>query len=250
MSGYNLAVSGRYLIRRGFDQVLSAVITQGGAQIVPTSAIVSVRRPTGAYLYELQVASIAVDGTVSYTVQGIDTSSLPLEQGWLVVWQIDLPDGSTREYVVEGALVRYVLTPPATLADLYSRVARLDPSHSSPLTRDMDLGDKLEDAWLEIEERLYAAGRRPELVMSPGQFRRLHRELTLALIYEDLRTSSYESYDEMAREYRRSYEAAWSRLVFSYDADQDGLVDGGAVPERESGSPTVWLSGRGVGWIW
>jgi len=236
----------RYLLIRGEDFSLTATWSRDGAIVTPSPGTVRVRRPGGADVLAATAFNVSAN-VASYTLPAAATADLALEEGWLVQWEsVGLPDGSTRSFVAEAALVRYVLSPPARVQDLYQRVARLDPTHPSPLvSSSMDLQAKLDDAWREIERRLYVQGRRPELVMSPTQFRIPHRELGLALIFEDLRTANWEAYGEIAEGYRARFEQVWDELVFSYDADEDGFPDGGSTPTRVGADSTLWLTSRG-----
>lgn len=246
---YSCEAPTRYLIRRAEDQVLRLTWTIDGARVAPTPGTVTVRRPGGS-LVSSGAFTVNVDGvTAEYTVDAADTTSLPLEQGWLAVWDATLPDGTTREFAIEAALVRYRIAPPASYDDLYGLQSRLDPSHPSPLTRDMSLEAKRLDAWEEIEDRLYYMGRRPELIMSPGVFRRPHALLWASMVFADLRSSNYAAYSDTADSYRRMFEDAWNLVSFAYDADEDGLIDGGGEPVRAGSETSVWLTGLG-GYSW
>jgi len=238
----------RVLIVRGVDNGLEQSWSRGGARVVPSSVTVTVKDSTGALIVDGAAATVT-EGIAKYTLLAADTADLSLANGWVVVWSAVLPDSAVaREFIAEAALVRYAIAPPASADDLYARQARLSPSHRSPMTRDLDLQAKLDDAWRELERRLYAGGRRPELVMSPAQFRAPHQLLTLALIFEDLRMSDWEQYNVAAEGYRGEFENAWDGLRFTYDANQGGMPDGeGAGPDLEGpeAGGSLWLGGRG-----
>ena len=237
----------RYLIVRGVDHLLEQEWSMNGSSVSPSSVFITVRNASGADVVARVAASVAQD-VASYQVDAAVTQGLRLEQGWVVIWEAVLPGSATpREFVAEAALVRYVIAPPCGVADLYARQARLSPSHRSPLTSDLDLGAKLDEAWKDIERRLYTHGRRPELVMSPAQFRTPHQTRALQLVFEDLRTSNWESYSTIAEDYRQEFDRVWRELVFSYDSNQVGKPDGGASPEREGAQGSIWLSSRGGG---
>lgn len=247
---YTFETPTRYLLRRGVDNLITARWSYGASHVAPTPGTITITRAGGTAVVTAAAFTVAADGvTAEYTLDAADTASLSLAQGWLVVWSVEMPDGTTREFVSEAALVRYRIAPPASVADLYQRQSRLDPAHPSSLTRDMDLGEKVRNAWQEIEDRLFSQGRRPELVMTPGVFRVPHVLLALAHVYEDLRSSNYTAYADTAAGYRREFEAVFGRLVFAYDADEDGLVDGGSAPDREGTRASVWLTDTG-GWRW
>lgn len=245
---YSFDLESRYLIIRGEDNVITATWSQGGATVTPTPGTVRIFDSGGQDVLSATPFTV-VSNVATYTLAAAVTEDLLLEQGWTVEWAgVGLPDGTTRTFVAEAALVRYVLAPPASQRDLYRRYSRLNPEHRSPMVSDLNLDDKLRDAWREIEDRLYRNGRRSELVMSPAQFRTPHRELALAMIFEDLRSANWEAYQEIAAELRAGFEALWSQLVFQYDADQDGVPDAGSTSQRAGAAGPVFLTSRGLNW--
>jgi len=101
----------------------------------------------------------------------------------------------------------------------------------------------LDEAFLEIQNRLINTGRRPNLVISPYSLRDVHLYLTLALIFEDLSTRLNEAYELRAQKYRAHYERCWGELKMLIDTDDSGEADD--VHHRTAANPTVWLGGRG-----
>lgn len=234
----------RDLLVRGVDNVLTQRWSRNGSVGTPSSVTVTVKDAVGTRIVDEQAATVTND-VASYTVPAAATTDLPLSEGWTVVWSAIMQgESQAREFVGEAALVRYVLSPPATLEHLYRRVARLNPNHRSPMTVDVDLQGMLDDAWRDIEDMLFERGRRPELVLSPARFRQPHLLLALALIFENLALSS-EAYAAPAERYRAQFGKAWDGMRFTYDTDERGLPDGGATPRREAPDSTVWLSSRG-----
>lgn len=237
----------RYLIVRGVDNTLTATWSVDGDTVTPTPGTFRLRRPGGDNV--VPAAAFTVSGNeAQYTIPAATTADELLSEGWVVEWgSVGFPDGSTRSFIAEAALVLYTMSPPARVQDLYKRFARLDPTHPSPLVLRMDLQDKIHEAWREIEFRLQRSGRRPELVMSPTQFRIPCRELALTLTFEDLAVDSGgDAYLAMAEQLREGFENHWRGLEFTYDADEDGLPDGGADPIRQGVQPTTWLTSRGL----
>lgn len=240
---YRFSVEERELIVRGVDQTIRGYWRRAGALVTPTPGTVTVKDASGTAIVDAEAFTVTGD-VAEYTISAATTASLPLEGGWVVRWTATMPDGTTRTDRNEALLVREVLSPPASERDLYRLQARLDPSHTDPYTIETDWSDKLDEAWRQIEDRLVQGGRRPELVMSPASFRLPHALLTLALIFEDLRSGAYDRWEGMAQDYRKQFEARWSGLSFSYDEDEDGLIDGGAEPVKTSSQSSVWLTSR------
>jgi hypothetical protein len=103
--------------------------------------------------------------------------------------------------------------------------------------------DYIDEAWVEITNRIVNSGRRPNLVLSPYSFRECHLYLTLALIFEDLSTRLNEAYELRAQQYREQYRSAWKEVKALMDDDEDGFADD--PHHRTAADPTVWLGGRG-----
>lgn len=240
----------RTLIQMDRTTTITQTWSRAGSLQTPVPGTVSLLTPDGRAVVDAQAFTVAAD-VASYPVLSTSVDDEPLGEGWQVVWDCAVGAQAARRFVGEAALVRQILAPPATVADLYAREARLDPAHTSPLTRDMDLQAKLDDAWREIEGLLAETGRRPELVMSPTMFRKPHRLFALHLIFEDLVASgNWDAYAIKSDRYLAAFNGAWDEMTFSYDADEDGLVDGGADPKRETSSGVTWISSVDVNGDW
>lgn len=238
----------RDLIVRGRDYVLSSRWRRSGQPVTVSSAFVTVRDSRGGVVLQRTSATVT-NALATATLPAASTEGRRLEQGWFVVWEAVFPgETEPREFPGEAALVLYQGVPVVTAADLEARISRLSPQHTAPLLRDLDLDAKIDEAWREIERRLYATGRRPELVMSPEQFRTPHQLLALEMVFDELRLSEFEAYESAFQRYKRLAGEAWGALTFQYDADQDGLPDGGSSAHREgTGESTVWTNARGSG---
>ena len=224
------------LLERGRANALSCPVYQDAALVAPDAAdTVSIYDAAGAAVVDGATITVASSiATYSYT----PAATLTLGTGWRVEWSLTL---ATVAHVFrnDAALVRARLYPVVTDADLFRRVSALDPSHASPLTSLTDYQDYLDEAWSEITLRLIAVGNRPNLVLEPSALRVVHRDLTLALIFDDLATRLNEAYQDQADRFRRYYEDGWARLNFEYDTD-----DSGAADQRRASTPTIWLTGR------
>lgn len=243
---YTFDVEGRYLLIRGEDNTVQARWSRAGVAVVPTAGTIRVRRQSGDVVTGPSAFTVSSDGTASFVIPAASTQDLALEPGWIIEWlDVGFPDGSTRSFVADGALCRYVLPPMVSVQDLSRRISRLSATHRSPMVSVMDLQVKVEEAHQEIEHRLWQQGRRPELVMSPTQFRRPSLLLCLSLVLADLALdSASDAFRLEAERYRQEFLEVWRQLVFTYDADEDGLPDNGGLPTGNTYG-TVWLSSRG-----
>ena len=217
-------------IVRGADTSLSLTVYRDGALVSVASATVSVYDSGGTAVVNAAAATVASD-VMSYTVTGATTTGKPLSDGWRVEWSVTLTAGGVEVFRTDAYLVRTVLRPVITDEDLYRRVSGLDASDSNALTSRADYQAFLDEAWVEINQRLIEAGNRPALIGSPSALRGCHLYLTLALVFEDMAARNPEAFSERAAMYRRQYEGAWQRVTFTYPEDENGVI-----PDRGRGS--------------
>jgi len=228
------------LIVRGVDSALYLRIEQAGVAVTPSTLTVSVYRPDGSAL--VTAAAVTPAATSVYTVPAAATTGEALGDLWRVEWTATI-SGVPTVYRNEAALVRTKLHPVITDTDLYNIASGLDPTSATALTSETTYTTWRDEAWNQINARIIGQGQRPWLVMSPVAIRDAHLYLSLALIFEDLATRLNEAYEMRAASYRRHYEAAWTRLNFRYDADEQGqAVDDDR--RRSSRGPTFLSGGR------
>jgi len=230
------------LLVREAPNVLTCPVYQSGALVAPTSGTVTVYRPDGTAIIDAQ--SVTITGSIAtYTISAAtlpSTESLGLL--WMVVWALNFASAPTVEtYRNDAALIRYALYPTLTDADLYRVVSSLDPSGSTPITTETTWQDKRDLAWGEMIGTIIESGERPDLITTPSALHRAQRELTLALIFDDLSSRLNPAYATMADKYRRQYKDALKSLSYGVDSDNDGRQDS---TSRRSLSGTLWLGGH------
>lgn len=226
-------------LERGRANALSCPVYQDGALVAPTEAGSTVSIYDASGTAKVDGAAVTVTASIA-TYSYNPAATLTLEEGWRVEWSLVI-SGTTHVFRNDAALVRKVLYPVVTDADLFRRVSALDPNGNSPISSLTDYQDYLDEAWATLQLRLLGRGSRPYLVMNPSAMREPHLLLTLALIFDDFATRLNQTYAERAAEYRRQFELAWGDLRFVYDEDDDGEADS---QHRRAGQPVYWLTGR------
>lgn len=227
------------LMERGRINSLSCPVWLDGALVAPSSGMITIYDGSGTK--QVDGASATVTASVA-TYSYSPASTLAWSEGWRLEWSLVI-SGTTHVFKQDGSLVRNVLYPSVTDADLFRRHRALDPNSASPVSTVTDFQDYLDEAWTTIQLRLISRGNRPNLVLNPSALRDLHLTLTLALIFDDFSTSLNETYSDRAAEYRRQYEEAWSDLRFVYASSDDDTE--GPSQHRRAAQPTIWLSSRG-----
>lgn len=226
------------LIERGWANTLSCPLWASGAKQAPSpGGTVTIIDASGTEQVSAAAITITDDvATYSYT----PAASLPLGEGWQVSWTLTA-GGVTRPYDNDAALVRRRLHPVIADDDLHRRHAALNPAVAGPLSSVTSWQTQIDEAWAEIQLALIAQGNRPNLIMSPSSLREAHLCKTLELVFLSLSTRQQDGHLAMAEHYEKRYHAAWNRLSFLYDDDDDGRAD---ETTRRPAVPSFWLGGR------
>lgn len=233
------------LIEQGRSNTLECTVYRSGAVVPVVSGTFSLYDDANAVQFTGAVS--VVGGAARYTLSSAQLAAFTPGEGWRVEWRLTSATFADRVFDNEAMIVRRSLFPVVTEADLYQVSSALDPSGPACIHSETSFSDKLDEAWIQIQSRLLAAGNRPNLILSPSALRDCHLYLCLALIYEDFSTRLNPAFSELGSMYRGTYEAAWGRLRFRYDSSAD---EGNAPNQKRRGPAvsTLWLSSRGSEW--
>jgi len=193
---------------------------------VPSSALVTIKRSTGADLPTPVIAAaaaIAADGKLSYVLSGAQCPD-PAGSGsylpsYLVSEERPLYSALYRaawRYVIGAATYesdqlyevrRRILKPTLTIAELIRRL----PASLEELTGDGTTTSAVEamgDAWDDVLDDLAEKGYQPDRVMDVDRLRRPHRTKTLANFAKSWGPAWKEWAAEREKEYREDLAAA------------------------------------------
>lgn len=226
-------------IVQGRDTTLRCPLYRDGELVPVVGGAVTITDASGLGVVDAAPVVVA-SGVATYAVAGALTADRPRGDGWLVAWVLQLEDGRVETPRNPAALVLSPLYPVITDEDLIRRLPALDPARGSRVTSAAHHQDALDEAWIEIQQRLIGLGNRPNLIMQPAALRPAHIALTLALVLEGLSLRAQDAYADRAAAYREQYRAAWDSLSFRYDVGDTGRPG----PKKRPASPTLWLSGR------
>lgn len=239
---------GPLVIQRAADQTLALVVRDGGGPATISSGTLTVYDANWTAVVDGEDISTAVPGEARYA---LDADEVPVELSlsteWMSVWSLVI-GGTTYEFRRDTVLAYRALKPTVTEADLLDR--HHDLRALLPSTRE-NWQEYLDAAFGQIERRLIADGRRPELIISSWSLFDVHIELTLSNVFRDLETYSTGKgkYAELSDRYRAEYEAHYGQLQFRfYDQSETGKP-ADAVGEQAA-VPVVYLTGRPAGWGW
>ena len=224
-------------IVKGQATTLEAPVYLAGALVAPSVGTVTIYDAANTVLVD--GASVTITASVAtYSMLAATVAASTVGPGWRVVWDLTV---AALPLVAENdaALVKTLLFCPITDADLFRRVPGLDPNSSAPLTLATDYQTQIDEAWIEIETRLYQEGRRPEWIRSPSSLRAAALWLALSIIFEDLETQNSAAYEEQAARYLARYESSYSAITALVDTDGDGDPD--TDIRVGIADPVVWL---------
>jgi hypothetical protein len=227
-------------IERGRNQDLTCPIYRAGALVAPISGTITIYRADGTVV--VNAAAVTITGSVAtYALLGTVTTSLALEEGWLIEWTLQMTATVQNVFRQDAALVRRTLYPVVTDVDLFRRHSDLTALLATGST---SYQDALDEAWATITNRLVAQGRRPYLIIQPSALRDCHLALTLQIVFTDYQTSAGDGgrWQALSEHYQRMYTETWGQLRFSYDESDENKINPNT---KKSGTSTVWLNGRG-----
>lgn len=166
-----------------------------------------------------------VSNVATYTIA---TSELPttlnLGDGYVQWWELTI-DGVVHTFKKPTAVALSALYPVISDLDLeaeYSDLASIRPSNLGSTYQTY-----IDEAWVQLIQRVRDQGNIEYLIMSPQSLRAAHKNLTFYLIFKDMDSSGLGEgrYLDLAREHRKQHEFDFKRLKFTYDMNQDGRQD-------------------------
>lgn len=224
---YTFRDFGPNFIEVGRQQVTTLEVYRDGALVAPTESgsTYTLVAPDGTTT--IYTSAVTVVGSVARaTIPAANIpATLDLGEMYREDWLLVLPDGTTRTKRREAALVRRALNPVVTDLDLLGEYPDID--------RDLPPGVTswqwaLDEAWKQIMSRMRQSGTYAYLVFSDTALRDAHRHLAFYLIFKWFHRYAGQSGNWLAlmQEHRQAYEAAYTAMSVTVDADHDGVVDG------------------------
>ncbi len=223
------------LIQQDRDELISCPVYLDGALVAPSAGTVSLYNDANVAVVDGEAVSV-VASVATYTVTSATVSSETLGRGWRVVWSLTMADGLVHTLDNAAHLIRRRLYPTISDVDIARGRPHLSLTSADRITTDADDQDYIDEADVEIQNRLLQDERRPYLIVTPTVLRPVWLALTIALIYEGLAAHQPDPYSETAKTWRARYEAAYTAAKALFDYDQDGHPDS---RERQALKPSV-----------
>lgn len=236
---YTARLVGPEVVEAGVAATISCHVYLAGALVAPTQAGSTVTLYDAAGTAQVSAAAVTVTASVAtYTIPALTSSGWTKGDGWRLEWSLVI-SGEIHTFRRDTAIVHRRLYPVITDADLLRLHTDLDRRRP---TTEASYQDYLDEAWATVEGRLVATGKRPWLVLAPSALREVHLYAALSRIFRDFAQGGPGTAEwELATDYDRRFEAAWSMLSFP-QATTDGSPE--SIARRRASQPSLWLSGR------
>ncbi len=246
---YSARVAYPDYLDRGRTQQVSLPLYRDGSLVPPSSGTFTLY-DTGSTV--LSTGAVTVTGDVAtYEILAADLpDTLAHGHGYREEWELALPDGTTRTYRRDAALVRQAPHPVITDADVEATYTDLARQRASGTTTWQGY---IDEAWRRILGRLEGQGVFPESIVSSWSLREVHLELVYHLISLDFAKSQGGRWLDLAQQHKKEFELAWARLRFVTSTDDEGVADSTDLLAANKGvtycnraPATSWGSGWGI----
>lgn len=231
------------VLQWGRDNIVALTIWRDGAQLVPSSATITVYDNTSSVAVATTAATVAADGTIRYT---ISSSVLPtsnpaiLGQGWRLVWAVTISAGIVRTVDRMVDVARYPLFCPITDEDLKAYYPNLDAHKgASPASFQGFIDEALRTARAAFR----AAGKFEYLFKNAEALREplIHSALGMAFRSWSMGSGARANYQDLAVYHEAKAPASWASVALAVDWDGDGVVDD--LTKRESVGAMITFGG-------
>jgi len=229
------------LLCRGETNTTELKIYKNGAQVIPTSATITIHKPDGLSIVENIPASIDGSGTLSYEIAASKLpASFVLGEGYLIEWSATI---ASNVYVFRrtAALTLRKLYPTVSDIDLTEEYANLDSLRPASMT---SYETYILSAWTEILRRIRNTGMGYEyLILSPESLHDTLKHLALYKIFKDFHSSLGQSngrFYDLSQLHYTHYKREYDAVNFVYDESHQGRTD--EPDERTKGRPVIYLT--------
>lgn len=242
---YRPRTSSALLIRRAVTQTLRLEVWDDSALAAPTAGTFSLWDASDTLIVEdASVTVVANVATYSLAAASIP-ATLPYSDAWRAQWSLTL-GGTVEVFDQPAALVRNIFRATVVPGDLVGLHSEFGPGRELDPQQDEhgpSLGFFITEAEIWIEDQLWQAGRRAELVLDNGRLRAavIAKALEKAFRWASTFAQDGSRLIKLADDYGAEAEAAFGRVQFRYDAAETGRP---ATAPKLSGVSVYILTGN------
>jgi len=201
------------------DFPIEAKVYSAEAQLVPTAATITVKNPSGVAQVEDQTVTIAVEGTMTYTLPAANTG---------ILWENAIIEISYTVSSIVYKMVRFFdvvlnkISPCIVDADLKEYYPELTDEIWSGETY---YDDQIQEAFKVLKRDLKNKGRRPHMLIDGSQLRIPLIHKTFEIIFRGFFKEAGDKWHELYKEHEQKYKDEFADLIIKYDSDEDGAID-------------------------
>lgn len=236
------------VLERNRAVVLDLPIYRNNAIVGPTSAYFRLQDPEGNDVIARH--SVSIIGNIATRTISADElpTTLRLAEGYMQTWELTI-DTIIHTFKKPCAVARSGLYP--VISDLDLEAEYSDLSTIRPSSLGSTYQTYMDEAWVQLIQRIRDLGNIEYLIMNPQSLRSCHKNLTFYLIFKDMDSSGLGEgrYLDLAREHRKQMESDFKRLKFQYDQNNDGRIDDpnsrkSALGVFYTSAPPIWYRRR------
>lgn len=208
----------------GLDYPIEIKIYRDGEQITPTSVTLTIKDPDGTVQVDETAITPNGNGTMSYDLAAASTAAL-WENAWMELSYTDEASKTQKQIfyfdVVNNRLGCAVIT--ADLEKLHPQLLDEIWSGQSPA----NFSPQIQVARADVDRDLVDRGFRPDLLVDSRQTMELVRSKTLENVCRDFIKQENDRWHILWMVYKTEYEDRLVKFKFTYDKDEDTMVDEG-----------------------
>lgn len=218
---------------KGEDYPIEIKVYKEGIQLIPSSALITIKDPDGsAQVTDQSMAIESGVGTMTYTFPAANTIELWENAIIQVVYTVSSVD---YKLIRLFDVVLNRLTPAITDDDLKNHF----PDLADELWENVTTYNKqILEAFREVKRDLKNKGRRPVMLIDGSQLREIHITKTFEIIFKSFFKTTDDMWYLLYKEMQLNYSTQFDALIIKYDENEDGVIDS---DEKERRAGSNWM---------
>lgn len=204
---------------KGYDYPIEVKIYEGGTQVVPSSATITVKSPGGTAQVEDVAMSVAGAGTLTYTLGSASVSEL---------WENAVIE---IEYIISTVTYKAVFMFDVVLNKLKISVIDADLKEYYPKladdiwTEQSNYDDQIQEAFKQVKRDIKNKGKRTCMLIDGTQIRELIIHKAFEIIFFSMIKEEGDKWDIRHQKEQEVYKDQLERILVFYDEDESGLIE-------------------------
>jgi hypothetical protein len=226
-----------HLIERGSDSIVECPVYRDDVLVLPTAGQLLVYNQAGTLVSSNLVVTFPGNVAAATIPASLTEALTTAEEGWRCEWLLTIA-GAVVRFRNKACVCKYRLYPTIAGVDVTQRLRALDTSLPAVITTRTSYQSAIDEADIEVQNRMIKLGKRPWLVSEPSALREVWLFCTIAIVLESMAVQNAE-FRAVAADWRAKFEAEFSSASTTFDYDDDGHT---SEPEKREAVKvgTVW----------